>query len=119
MSTRVQVLEERTGDLQRQLMLAQSDLKAAREDAHIHELDKAQLQAQLTGDSILAAAFTVCIPCLGYDTKAVQSQQDSCNAMQLPKQHLYQGTHLGLGSVFFCLTLVFLPQLCMGRYIMY
>ena len=45
----MQVLEERTGDLQRQLLLAQSELKAAREDAHIHELDKSQLQAQVAG----------------------------------------------------------------------
>ena len=45
----MQVLEERSGDLQRQLLLAQSELKAAREDAHIHELDKSQLQAQLAG----------------------------------------------------------------------
>lgn len=45
----VQVLEERTGDLQRQLLLTQSELKAAREDAHIHELNKSQLQAQLAG----------------------------------------------------------------------
>lgn len=43
------MLEERTGDLQRQLLLAQSELKAAREDAHIHELDKSQLQVQLAG----------------------------------------------------------------------
>ncbi|KAL3148684.1 hypothetical protein ABBQ38_014099 [Trebouxia sp. C0009 RCD-2024] len=42
-----QVLEERAGETQRQLLLAQSELKAAREDAHIHELNKSQLQAQL------------------------------------------------------------------------
>ena len=45
----MQVLEGRTEDLQRQLLLAQSELKAAREDAHINELDKSQLQAQLAG----------------------------------------------------------------------
>lgn len=46
---RMQVLEERTGDLHRQLLLAQSELKAAQEDAHIQELDKAHLQTQLAG----------------------------------------------------------------------
>lgn len=46
---RMQVLEERTGDLHRQLLLAQSELKAAKEDAHIQELDKALLQTQLAG----------------------------------------------------------------------
>ena len=53
----VQLLEARTGDLQRQLMLAQSELKAAREDAHIHELNKSQLQAQLAGEFLPAAPF--------------------------------------------------------------
>ena len=46
---RMQVLEERTGELHRQLLLAQSELKAAQEDAHIQELDKAHLQTQLAG----------------------------------------------------------------------
>jgi len=49
----MQVLEERTGDLHRQLLLAQSELKAAKEDAHIQELDKAHLQTQLAGIQII------------------------------------------------------------------
>jgi len=49
------VLEERTGDLQRQLLLAQSELKSVREDAQIQELDKAHLQTQLAGDAFSAA----------------------------------------------------------------
>ncbi len=49
----VQVLEDRTGDLHRQLLLAQSELKAAKEDAHIQELDKAHLQTQLAGHAHL------------------------------------------------------------------
>ena len=42
-------MEERTIDLQRQLMLAQSELKAVKEDAQIQDLDKARLQTQLAG----------------------------------------------------------------------
>lgn len=45
----MQVLEERSGDLHRQLLLARSELKAAKEDLHIQELDKAHLQTQLAG----------------------------------------------------------------------
>ena len=45
-----QVMEERTGDLQRQLLLAQSELKAFKEDAQIQELDKAHLHTQLAGE---------------------------------------------------------------------
>jgi len=48
-NVRMQVLEERTGDLHRQLLLAQSELKAAQEDSHIQDLDKAHLQTQLAG----------------------------------------------------------------------
>lgn len=48
----MQALEERAGDLQRQLLMAQSELKAAQEDAHIHELDTSQLKAQLSGELV-------------------------------------------------------------------
>ena len=46
----MKVLETRTGDLQRQLLIAQFDLKAVREDAHLQDVAKAQLEAQLAGD---------------------------------------------------------------------
>ena len=52
MHWRAQVLEKQTGDLQRQLLVAQSELKAAREDAQIQDLDKSHLKAQLTGTHI-------------------------------------------------------------------
>ena len=59
----MQVLEECTGDLQRQLLLAQSELKAAREDAHIHDLDKSQMQAQLAGSTVHLRQFRCCTCC--------------------------------------------------------
>ena len=85
----VQVLEERTGDLQRQLMLAQSELKAAREDAHIHELNKSQLQAQLAGEFLPAAPFICYATYHGFQTYMITHKQDSCttdvNAIAVPK----------------------------------
>ena len=59
----VQTVEERAGDLQRQLLMAQCELKAAREDAHIHELDKSQLKAQLSGELILYSCCTCLKSC--------------------------------------------------------
>lgn len=75
------MLEERTGDLQRQLLLAQSELKAAREDAHIHELDKSQLQAQLAGkfDQLLQTRCCTVSKGLRYMT-----QQDISRASDAP-----------------------------------
>lgn len=46
----MKVLEARTGDLQRQLLIAQSDLKAVKEDAQLQDVAKAQLEAQVAGD---------------------------------------------------------------------
>lgn len=96
----MQVLEERAGETQRQLLLAQSELKAAREDAHIHELNKSQLQAQLAGNSIPAAALHT----LHTFMKAVKPSKtlnhSSCtahvNAISLPK-----GFTPGIGSVLY------------------
>lgn len=68
----MQVLEGRTGDLQRQLLIAQSELKAAREDAHIHELDKSQLQAQLTGE--LTQLHCLCMRFVGKCTMSFCSE---------------------------------------------
>ena len=53
----MQVMEERTADLQRQLMLMQSELKAVKEDAQIQDLDKACLHTQLTGVRPAAACL--------------------------------------------------------------
>lgn len=44
-----QALETRSGDMQRQLLMAQSDLKAAHADAHMQDMATAQLEAQLAG----------------------------------------------------------------------
>lgn len=43
-------MEERTGDLHQQLLLAQSELKAGKEEAQIQELKNAHLHTQLAGD---------------------------------------------------------------------
>lgn len=45
----LQVLESKTGDMQRQLLMAQSDLTAAKEESHVQEMARAQLEAQLAG----------------------------------------------------------------------
>ncbi|DBA92530.1 TPA: hypothetical protein ACH3X1_002761 [Trebouxia sp. C0004] len=75
-----QVLEERTGDLHRQLLLAQSELKAANEDAHIQELDKAHLQTQLAEASREVAAAQSRLADkerLSYDAGHVTALKDS------------------------------------------
>ena len=49
--------------MQRQLLMAQSDLKAAKEGAHMQEMAKAQLEAQLAGvwwTVLLAFATAFC-----------------------------------------------------------
>ena len=45
----LQAFEERSGSLQRQLLLQQSSLQQLREDMEVQEVEKARLQAQLTG----------------------------------------------------------------------
>ncbi|DBB14510.1 TPA: hypothetical protein ACH3X3_004792 [Trebouxia sp. C0006] len=75
-----QVLEERTGELHRQLLLAQSELKAAQEDAHIQELDKAHLQTQLAEASREVAAAHSRVADkerLSYNAGHVSTQKDS------------------------------------------
>ncbi|KAL0020086.1 hypothetical protein WJX79_009298 [Trebouxia sp. C0005] len=75
-----QVLEERSGDLHRQLLLARSELKAAKEDLHIQELDKAHLQTQLAEASREVAAAQSRVADkerLSYDVGHVTAQQDS------------------------------------------
>lgn len=114
MPSRVQVLEEQTGELQRQLMLTQSELKAAREDAHIHELSKSQLQAQLAGKSNPAAARHK----LHTFIKALQpynTLNHSCSAHD--NAHLFtKGLHARNWQCYFSALL--LPPLgCMACYI--
>ena len=53
-------MEERTGDLHRQLLLAQSELKAGKEEAQIQEMKHAHLQTQLAGHPCC------CAHCLQY-----------------------------------------------------
>ena len=63
-----QVMEERTVDLHRQLLLAQSELKAGKEEAQIQELKHAHLQTQLAGDSPCCAHclhYLICVCSMG------------------------------------------------------
>ena len=45
----IQALEERTGDLQRQLLVAQAEVKHLQEELQVADADKGRMQAQLKG----------------------------------------------------------------------
>ena len=79
-------MEERTAHLQRQLLLAQSELKTVKEDAHIQELDKAHLQTQLSGD--LCRMFDMMVYCatvwINKPSKVVMHALWSMGVLQQP-----------------------------------
>lgn len=102
----VQVLESRSGDMQRQLLMAQSDLKAAKEGAHMQEMAKAQLEAQLAGvwwTVLLAFATAFCdVGCPSFTSSAIKQGAMYC-LMLRQGQHV-QCHSFGASCAVLCLS---------------